>query len=87
MRVIGLAVVCAIIIPTVAFAGTVYSRAWCKHPEHGKSAGGRYGWITDVFEGNNADACWRAAREHSDPKNGHVTGCGYVNSSGEYGRE
>ncbi len=67
-----------------AAQGTVYTRAWCKHPAHGRSASG-YGWISEVFSGRTSEECWRFANGHAQPGTGHSTGCSYVNpNTGEF---
>lgn len=70
-----------LLFSSVALAN-VYTRAWCKNPEHGRSPSGGYGWISHVFEGSSSDACWKFASAHR--RDNHETGCSYVRADGEY---
>lgn len=84
MKRILFAVMAATLIPATAMAGTVYTRAWCKHPAHGRNDRGGYGWISHTFSGSTSDECWRFAKEHSGLGSGHQTGCSYVKADGTY---
>jgi len=67
------------ILPAAAVAqGTVFTRAWCKEPSHGRNINGGYGWISGVFSGSTSDECWRYANGHRQAT-GHEAGCSYVN--------
>jgi hypothetical protein len=78
-----LAATAAFLIPATAFAGTVYTRAWCKDKIHGSptSDAGAYPWISSTFRGSTSDECWRYANDHKS-RYGHQTGCSYVKSNG-----
>jgi hypothetical protein len=68
----------SMLLPAASVAqGTVYTRAWCNAPSHGRSVTGGYGWISEVFVGTSSDECWRYAAGHEQP--GHHAGCSYVN--------
>lgn len=72
----------ALLVPATALAGTVYTRAWCKNPAHGRNPQGGYGWISETIVGSSSDECWRFANGHKQP--GHETGCTYVKPDGTY---
>jgi len=77
--------------PLTAFAGTVYSRAWCKHSSHGSGGGqggGAYPWISYVFvtqtpvAGDATAECWEYVRKHEVAYPGHDAGCSYTRADG-----
>ncbi len=77
MKRVLLAGFCAFLVPTAALAQSVYTRAWCNNPAHGRNARGGYGWISEVIRSHSSDECWRFANGHRQPR--HHTGCNYVN--------
>ena len=64
-----------------AALGTVYTRAWCDNPAHGRRPNGKYAWISETFVGETSDDCWKFAVAHR--QTGHWTGCTYVGADGE----
>jgi len=79
-----IAATAALLIPATAFAGTVYTRAWCKDAVHGRggsNGAGAYPWISGTFRGSTSDACWKHANDHK-VRYGHQTGCSYVTPEG-----
>lgn len=83
MKKIVIAATAALLVPTMALAGTVYTRAWCKDAIHGRptSDAGAYPWISRTFVGSTSDECWQYANDHKS-RYGHQTGCSYVTSNG-----
>ncbi len=74
----------ALLIPTMAMAGTVYTRAWCKDGVHGRggsNGAGAYPWISRTFTGSTSDECWDYVRDH-ESRYGHNAGCSYVTPQG-----
>jgi hypothetical protein len=76
----------AIIIPSAVFAqGTVYTRAWCKDPVHGRggtNGAGAYPWISGIFIGSTSDECSAFVAQHRQ-QYGHEAGCSYVTPAGK----
>lgn len=73
-----------LVLSSVALAGTVRTRAWCKHPAHGKNPRGGYAWISEMFVGTTSDECWKYSKGHEQRDQGHYTGCSYVKENGEF---